>query len=45
MLGLEPFKCQPHKMIKRTQKILRLLTKNYLSVFDHFLGWHLKGLT
>ena len=38
-------KCQPHKMVKLTQTILRLLPANYLSVFDHFVGLVLKGLT
>ena len=34
----EPFKCQPHKKVKHTQWIRRLLPTNSLSVFDHFLG-------
>ena len=33
------FKRQPHKMVKHTQTIRRL------SVFDHFVGFSLKGLT
>ena len=37
------FKCQPHKMIKHTQTIRRLLPTNCLSLFDHFVGWRLKG--
>ena len=28
---------QPHKMIKRTQTIRRVLPKNSLSVFGHFV--------
>ena len=39
-----PFKRQPHKMIENTQKIRRLLPANSLSVFDHFVGFALKGL-
>ena len=33
----QPFKCQPHKMVKHTQM-------NCLSVFDYFVGLALKGL-
>ena len=40
----QPFKCQPHKMVKCTQTILRFLPTNYLSVFDHFVRLALKGL-
>ena len=29
---------QPHKMVKHTQKIRRLLLTNYLSAFDQFCG-------
>ena len=32
------FKRQPHKMVKHTQTIRRLLPTNCLSVFDHFMG-------
>ena len=39
------FKYQPNKMIKNTQTIRRLLPKNCLSVFDHFVGLALKELT
>ena len=35
---------QPHKMVKHTQTIRRLLPTNYLSVFDHFVGLALKEL-
>ena len=38
-------KCQPHKMTKHTQTILRLLPTNCFSVFDRFVGLALKGLT
>ena len=37
-------KCQPHKMVKHTQTIRRLLPTNCLSVFDHFVGLALKEL-
>ena len=37
-------KRQPHKMVKHTQAICRLLPMNCLSVFDHFVGLALKGL-
>ena len=33
----ESFKRQPHKMLKCTQTIRRLLLTNCLSVFDHFV--------
>ena len=35
---------QPLKIVKHTQTICRLLPKNCLSVFDHFVGLALKGL-
>ena len=35
---LNPLKHQPHKMVKHTWT----LRTNYLSIFDHFLGWRLK---
>ena len=38
------FKCQPQKMVKRTQTIRRLLPTKCLSVFDHFMGLAFKGL-
>ena len=37
-------KCQPHKMVKHTQTIRRLLTTNYLSVFGQFVGLALREL-
>ena len=42
---LTPFKHQPHKMVKLIQTMTQLLLTNCLSVFDHFLGLVLKGLT
>ena len=39
-----PFKRQPHKTVKHTQTIRRLLPTNCLSVFNHFVGLALKGL-
>ena len=39
------FKLQPHKMVKHTQIIRRQQPNNCLSVFDHYLGLALKGLT
>ena len=45
MLKHSLFKSQPHKMVKYTQTIRRLLPTNCLSVFDHFVGLALKGLT
>ena len=41
---LSAFKRQPHKIVKQTQPIRRLLPTNCLSVFDHFVGLALKGL-
>ena len=32
-----PFKRQPHKRVRHTQTIRRLLPTNFLSVFDHFV--------
>ena len=48
ILRIVPFKLfnrQHHKMVKHTQTIRRQKTTNYLSVFDHFLGFALKGLS
>ena len=39
------FKRQSHNMVKQTKAIRRLLPTNFLSVFDHFVGLALKGLT
>ena len=39
------FKAPPHKMVKDTETIRRQQPTNCLSVFDHFLGLALKGLT
>ena len=41
----QPFKRQPHKMVKHTQAICRQQPTNFMSVFDHFAGLALKGLT
>ena len=38
------FKCQPHKIIKHNQTIRRQQPRNFLNVFDHFVGLALKGL-
>ena len=38
------YKHQPHKMVKHTQTISRLLPRNCLDVLDHFGGLALKGL-
>ena len=35
-----PFRRQPHKMVKHTQTMLSI---NYLSVFEHLWGWRLKA--
>ena len=48
--NFNPSKRQPHKMVKHTQTIRRLLPTNFLmpticlSVFDHFMLLALKGL-
>ena len=39
------FKRQPHKMVKHTQTIRRILPMKCLSVFNHFVGLALKELT
>ena len=39
-----PFKRQPHKMVKHTERIRWLLPTNCLSVLDHFVRLPLKGL-
>ena len=36
---------QPQEMVKHTQTIRQMLTKNCLNVFDHFVGSELKRLT
>ena len=40
----QPFKRQPHKMVRHTQIISGNLPTNCLSVFDHFVGLALKRL-
>ena len=42
--SLLTLKRQPHKMVKYTQTICRLLLTNCLSVSDHFMGLAPKGL-
>ena len=41
----QPFKLQPHRMVRHTQTIRREQPTNCLSVFDHFAGLERKGLT
>ena len=43
--ALQPFKCQPHKIVKHTQTVRQQQARNCLSVFDHFVGFTLKGLS
>ena len=46
VIGLfQPFKGQPHKIVKHTQTIRQLLPTNCLSMFDHIVWLTLKGLT
>ena len=40
-----PQKCQSHKMVKHTQTICQQKPQKCLSVFGHFMGLVLKGLT
>ena len=40
-----PFKRQPHKMVKHTQTIRQQKPTNYLSVLDRFVGLVLKGIS
>ena len=35
---------QPYKMVKHTKTIRRLFPTNFLSEFDHFVGFALEGL-
>ena len=42
--SINPLKRQPHKMVKHTQTIRRLLPTNCLSVFDHLVELAVKGL-
>ena len=41
----QSFKCQPPKMAKHSQTIRQQQPTNCLSVFSHFVGLALKGLT
>ena len=43
-LKSEPFKRQPHKLVKHNQAIRRQQPTNCLSVFDNFVRLALKGL-
>ena len=36
-------KRQSHKMVRHAQTVRRQQPTNFLSVFDHFLDWRLKG--
>ena len=45
LIVTQPFDRQPHKMVKHTQAIRPQQPTNCLSVFDHFVGLVLKGLT
>ena len=40
----QPFKRQPHKMVKRTQTIHQQKPTVCLNMFDHFVGLALKEL-
>ena len=42
--SINPLSANPHKIVKHTQTIRRLLPTNCLSVFDHFVGFALTGL-
>ena len=42
-LILNPLSAKPHKMFKHTQTIRRLMSTNFLSVFNHLVGLALKG--
>ena len=44
LLFTQPFKYQPHKMVKHVQTISRQQSMNCLSVFDYFVGLTLKEL-
>ena len=39
-----PFNRQLNKMVKHTQTIRRMLSTDFLSVFDHFVGLAFIGL-
>ena len=41
----QPFKRQPHKILNTLKQFIGKLPINSLSVFDHFVGLALKGLT
>ena len=42
--SINPLKSQPHKMVKHNKIIHQQQPTNCLSVFDHFVGFALKGL-
>ena len=42
---LNPFMRQPHKMIKHTQTVRRILSAIRLSVFELFVDLTLKGIS
>ena len=43
--GLQPFKHQPHKIVKHTQAIRWQQLTHFLNVLDHFVRLALKELT
>ena len=45
LFKVNPLSAKPTKCSNVLKKIRRLLPKNCLSVFDHFVGLALKGLT
>ena len=45
IMTIYPFKRQPHKMVKHTQTSCRQKPTNCFSMFDHFVGLALKGLS
>ena len=42
--SINPLKSQPHKMVKHNKIIRQQQLTTCLSVFDHFVGFALKGL-
>ena len=45
LININPFNSSPHKMIKHTDRIHRLLPTNCLSVFGNCVGLALRGLS
>ena len=43
-IDCEPFKCQPHRVVKHSQTVCQFYLRIYLSVYDLFWGGGVEGV-